>query len=419
MNWWGRVNYKDMKYYIRITLILFFLFQVEPDLLAQILYFTGVDNALYRTNVNQCTYEKVVDINRSFSDISFHPNGNLYGIVGNGMLYEVDTINGSIELIHDFENQPYNSLVVTDEGDIFTIGSSNELRSFNLLTNTETFYGIVDVDAQTGGDLTFLDGQIYVGELGGMMSLISIDDTSIVDLIIDINVGQPIIGLSSSKINCDSSIIYALLSRGGFDNSVIYSMDVESQNFSILCTLPIVSQGSATINEFLGSRNDSIYLSLDSISYDIPSCNIIIDSLVINSSYGYGLIKYILDDTIESFDGIFFDISVGDHILEIEDDIGCYISDTINLECEQISSIDVNEVLPIKYLVYPNPFSEEIIIESNDFINEEVYVFNSTGVLIEYEHYYYGGNIHIVLKDYVPGIYYLRMGSYLHKVIQK
>ena len=408
-----------MKYHYRIVLLFIFIFLTQQESLAQTLYFTGRDNALYRANISECKYDKVVDINRTFNDISFHPNGNLYGISGNGMLYEIDTISGSIELVHDFENSPYNSLTVTDEGDIFTIGSSNELRSFSLLTNIETFHGVVDTDAQPGGDLTFLNGELYLGELGGMMSLISIDDMSIVNLIIDINAGQPIIGLSSSKINCDSSIVFALLSTGGFNNSVIYRMDVESQLFSLLCTLPIVSKGSATINEHLGSRNNSIYFSLDSISYNIPSCDTSIDSLFIYSSYGFGDLKFILDDTTVSFNGVFFDVSSGSHFIEIEDEIGCYVSGTINLDCEQINSISTNEESLTQHVLYPNPFNEEIIVKSEALLNEQIAIYNSLGDSSDYEYYLQGNNIHIRLKNNSPGVYYVRIGNYTYRMIQK
>jgi len=105
-----------MKLNLLTLLFLLLGFQIS----AQVIYVNTVDDQLYRLDINTCNYQFLTNVNNEVFDITFHPNGNLYGISGKGRFFQIDTVQGYTTLVHKFDGQYYNSLTASADGVIYT-----------------------------------------------------------------------------------------------------------------------------------------------------------------------------------------------------------------------------------------------------------------------------------------------------------
>jgi WD40 repeat protein len=106
------------------------------------------------------TSELIIKIKEKPTNISFHPNGKLFGISANGNLYEINAKKGKISLIYDFDGQYYNSLTISSNGIVYATGNKGILMSLDLSNGISTNHGNIEFEAT--GDLTFFQGEIYV-----------------------------------------------------------------------------------------------------------------------------------------------------------------------------------------------------------------------------------------------------------------
>ena len=62
---------------------------------AQEIFLSTLGNVLFRLNLNDCSYQQVGAMPISTTDITFHPDGNLYAITSTGRLFRIDPLAGT------------------------------------------------------------------------------------------------------------------------------------------------------------------------------------------------------------------------------------------------------------------------------------------------------------------------------------
>ena len=84
---------KSTQIVFRSTLLFVYCFLVF-NVSGQIIYLSSIENNLYTLDVETCEINLISNVDKTILDISFHPNGMLYGISGDGKLYEINPNNG-------------------------------------------------------------------------------------------------------------------------------------------------------------------------------------------------------------------------------------------------------------------------------------------------------------------------------------
>ncbi len=320
-----------MKQILTICLLIFFASKV----FAQVIYVSTTDDELFRLDINNCTYEFVVEVQAQVFDISFHPNGNLYGIRGNGNFYQIDTLTGSITFIHDFNGQNFNSLTIASDGLVYTTGGSGELWSYDISTDTEIYHG--DFGYEATGDLTFFEGNLYAAISNDRIALIDIDNPSNSSVIIDENVPGNIFGIVSYAEGCNDVRSYALTNN----NSQIYEIDFENNSLNYVCQLNIEAGGGASTFEFFAS---SPIVVQDSTAIN-PSCGLNDGSIQIDADGGIGQIVYSIDGVNFQTSGSFDNLSAGNYTIVINDSNGC--DEIVDVNLTTVNSPVITNILPV------------------------------------------------------------------------
>lgn len=315
----------------RYLIFISFLF-LAMSLRAQSIYVSSIQGGLFRLDIESCTYDFVTHVQSEVFDISFHPNGNLYGISGEGVLYEIDTLSGAISVIHQFRDQWFNSLTIARDGRIYATGSGGDLWSYDLESGVETNYGNFGYSAT--GDLTFYDGHLYVAISLNRIVLINLEDPSTSRIVIDereatIN-GQftgSIIGIVSFAEDCSEIRTYAISYTLNSGASHVYQINFEDQSLQFVCELGFEAGGGASTFEFFASSP----LSIENIQIENPDCGVENGSIAISATGGSGIILYSLDGDIFQEDSRFDNVTGGVQHLHLSDETGCTIDTTVTI----------------------------------------------------------------------------------------
>jgi hypothetical protein len=109
----------------------------------------------------------------ALTDIAFSPTGDLYGISFSS-LYRVNSSTGATTLVGSLGSigGTANALVFGSDGTLYMAGSS--LHTVNTLTGAASAIG--PIGFQSGGDLAFIGGDLYMASSGNQ--LIEVDTTS-------------------------------------------------------------------------------------------------------------------------------------------------------------------------------------------------------------------------------------------------
>ncbi len=90
------------------------------------------------------------------------------------------------------------------------------------------------------------------------------------------------------------------------------------------------------------------------------------------------------------------------------DEMQDYFICAFNIAPHDFSYMDIDEDRDLGVIIYPNPTSEMLNIEKNNFQNSEVYLYNIQGNLLYYN-IFSDNKILIDLSDYSQGIYILKI----------
>ncbi|MDF1696724.1 MAG: gliding motility-associated C-terminal domain-containing protein [Saprospiraceae bacterium] len=304
-------------------------------LMAQEIFLSSTLNELYKLDINTCEYEYVVKVNAQVYDISFDPQGNLYGISGSGRFYTIDQTTGLISTQHNFQGSSFNSLTIDGEGIVYAIGHPGILWSYDLNTGEAKELGQIGYGAT--GDLTFYEGNLYVATTGNKIVLIPLDNPSNSSIVINGNIVGDIWGIVSFAEDCSDVNSYAI--TNGYSD--VYQIDFENNTLNFVCELEIEIGGGASTFEFFASKP----IVIEEENMFEPNCSENDGWIELVASGGVGTIRYSLDGETYQDDGYFDNLFGGMYTIFIQDDNGCTIKQEFELESENVPIINNIEVI--------------------------------------------------------------------------
>jgi gliding motility-associated-like protein len=296
--------------------------------LGQNVVLSTLDGNLYEFDGATCTTRFLIRVPTALYDISYHPNGKLYGINGTGALYEIDLNSGNINLVHLFTQAPddfVNSMTTDLEGVIYVMGPAGYLQSFHLDTQEEIFYGQYEFGAT--GDLTFFDGNLYAAVAGDRILRLDLEDPASSEVVINQRLDGSIWGIISFDKACGDINTYVVTTG----RDAIYELDFEEDRFIKLCDLRIEPSGGASKFEFISSREIEI-LQEEIVQ---PTCNQADGSYSIEASYPLDSLSYSLNG-IQSSGGRWTNLASDDYQLIITAGAFCIYSDIIALNADDV-----------------------------------------------------------------------------------
>lgn len=309
---------------MRVSLFLSLFFCCIFSLQSQEIFLSTLNNLLYRLDLADCSYEQIGVMPTSSTDISFHPNGNLYSVSSTGSLYEIDVLSGTANLIHTFEpgaSQLYTALTISAEGIFYACGLGGDLWRYDLATDTGAFLGNVGYGAE--GDLTFYEGELYMAAENDNIVLVDISDPPNSSIAIDGSVNGRIFGVVSFAETCEEVSVYALT-----DNAAsIYEVNFVDNTLDFYCSIPLQVSGGASTFEFLGSNP----VFIDDIITDGFNCGAADGSIIVDASGGIGNLTYSLDGMNYQTSSTFTDLSVQTYIVYVADEIGCVRTEEVTI----------------------------------------------------------------------------------------
>ncbi|MDQ3016858.1 MAG: hypothetical protein M3R25_09115, partial [Bacteroidota bacterium] len=302
---------------------------------AQVIYLSTNTEDIFRLDIVTCQYELVVHLPRPLTDITFHPDGTFYGVNNNGLLFEIDTLTGNTNNIHDFGGQIYNSLTTSAEGIIYTTGDEGELWTYDKSADVATYLG--DFGYRATGDLTFYKGGLYVAVQNDRIVKIDIANPPNSSVVVDGNIQGEVFGIVSYTAGCDSINCYALSSG----TSEIYLINFTDMSLELVCNLDIQAGGGASTYEFLGSTD----FEIDTVIGIEPSCNGNDGSLTSTVIGNAGAVLYSINGGVPQSSSTFSNLPGGQYLLKASDENGC--TDTLSIMLTNLNGPMITNVTGI------------------------------------------------------------------------
>lgn len=359
----------------------------------QVIYISSSTNAIYRLNLDDCTYTFVTQINRQLYDISFHPDGSFYGISGNGNFFSIDTLTGNTNFLFDFGGQTFNSLTIGADGLVYTIGDQGELWTYNLVTGVATYLG--DIGFSATGDLAFYKGVLYAAVTGDRIVRIDLNNLANSAVVVNDNVTGNILGIVSDVVDCTEINCYAITNG----QSDIYNINFTTNRLELVCQLNITVGGGASTTEFLGSSP----LEIDTALLIQPNCKDQNGEAIILANGGFGTLTYTLDANTPQDTNRFTVLNANDYTAYVMDQRGCIDSisftltpaaspvidtvilqpSTCGLDNGSISTVASGGTGPLTYSLDSLVFQSTGIFGSLGPARYRIYVIDSVGCIVQ------------------------------------
>jgi len=316
----------------RICIIPIIVFTI-PFLKAQTIYLTNANN-LYRLNLELCVYELVVDVNTgSIADITFHPDGTLYGINPGGELFEIDTITGNVTIVYDFPGLLFGALTSSNEGIIYTADRNGEFWSYQKSTGIATYLG--NIGYGYAGDLAFYKGELYMSSVfDDLIIKVDIDNpsNSVVVMTNAGGFGGGMYGIVTYARDCNDVRFYGIVSG----NYTVLEIDLDALTSDTICVLDRLFAGAATSHEFIASAPVKVVDTLISN----PDCGTSNGLITVTTTGGTPPYEYSINGGPLQDQDSFENLSAGEYQIVIIDSRGCSTSLEIELNPQDISLID-------------------------------------------------------------------------------
>ncbi|WP_367388945.1 gliding motility-associated C-terminal domain-containing protein [Lewinella sp. LCG006] len=301
---------------MRTLIGLSFLFLLSTSNKAQDIFLSTLNNQLYSLDLSDCSYQQIGAMPVSSTDISFHPNGNLYCVTSTGQLYQINPLTGASTFLHMFEpgaSQLYTALTISAEGIFYVCGLGGDLWRYDLVSDAGTFIGNVGYGAE--GDLTFYDGELYMASENDNIVQVDLQVPSNSTIAVDGNVPGRIFGIVSFAESCDEISVYALT-----DNAAnVYEVNFADSSLDFYCSIPLQVSGGASTFEFLGSN--PVYI--DEVEVDGFNCANNDGTISITASGGVGALIYSLDGIDFQASPNFVNLPLTTYTIYVADEVGC------------------------------------------------------------------------------------------------
>jgi gliding motility-associated-like protein len=301
---------------MRTLLGLSFLLLLSTPIKAQDIFLSTLNNLLYSLDLSDCSYQQIGAIPVSSTDISFHPNGNLYCVTSTGQLYQINPTTGASTFLHMFEpgaSQLYTALTISAEGIFYVCGLGGDLWRYDLASDNGTFVGNVGFGAE--GDLTFYDGDLYMASENDNIVRVDIQVPSNSTIAVNGSVPGRIFGIVSYAESCDEISVYALT-----DNAAnVYEVNFANSSLDFYCSIPLQVSGGASTFEFLGSN--PVYI--DEVAVDGFNCANADGAISITASGGVGALTYSLNGVDFQASPDFANLPLTTYTIYVADEVGC------------------------------------------------------------------------------------------------
>lgn len=319
---------------MRIPFLMSFLLFIGVQLSGQEIFLSTLNNLLYRLNLEDCSYQQVGAMPISSTDISFHPNGNLYSVSSTGSLFELDITNGNAALVHTFQvssSQLFTALTISAEGVFYVCGLGGDLYQYDLMSDNGIFLGNVGFGAE--GDLTFYEGELYMAAEDDNIVLVDIDNPGNSTVAINGSVPGRIFGVVSYAASCEEISVYALT-----DNAAnVYEVNFEEESLDFFCSIPLQVSGGASTFEFLGSNP----VFIDEVETTGFNCGAADGGIAVTASGGVGALTYSLDGGNYQTGNSFADLALQEYTVYVQDEVGCIRTELVTPDANVPAFVEV------------------------------------------------------------------------------
>ncbi len=294
-------------------------------------------NSLHTIDVNSCETSLITSLGDPYYDISFHPNGKLYGVASGGLVYEIDLATGEGVLSFSFVPAFYNSLTVDDDGTFYSYDSGGAIWTYKLGEPAPVLVG--KTGFTPSGDLTFFREELYAAVHNNRIIRIDLDAPLNSEVVVDENLPSLLTGIVLLAETCDEVTMYGITADEPDipgQEAALYRIDVDNGTYEKACRLGIDAYGGASTREFLGS---STPIEVTEINANYQNCQEQ-GTIEITVTGGTG------DYTFQHFDGppqatgTFRNLLLGVHKITVTDEKGCFIIREIDLTGPVELSID-------------------------------------------------------------------------------
>ncbi|MCG8331914.1 MAG: gliding motility-associated C-terminal domain-containing protein [Chitinophagales bacterium] len=303
---------------MRITIHILSIFLLLPVIgFSQDFVMVTANRELYAIDVENCNSTFIVTVqspgNASVGDLTYTPDGMLWGVGVDARLYTINETTGATNLFTTFPNsgELFTSLVSDASGLLYTADEDGDLYTYDPATNTTIYLG--DVGPGAAGDLTFYNGQLMMATVNNTMIAIDPDNATNPEFVLSFNVASSIFGIVTFAEDCENTVTYAT-SGGG----QVFEIDFDNNTLTELCNFFTSSYGAASTLEFLAADP----IQVEAVNVSGTSCADPEGSIEIIAT-GSSSIQYSLDGENFQDSNVFTGLEPGLYTIYMIDDNNC------------------------------------------------------------------------------------------------
>ena len=321
--------------------VLLLLLSAVPPALAlhaqQLLFNTA--GALHEVDPENCSTSFLSALDRTYFDITFTPDGRLWGIDPAGVLYVIDPATGAATFVRVLPTGFYNTLTADGNGRLYTF-RDQQLVIYDPATDGIDLRG--SIPFVPAGDLTFVRGELYLASDGNGIIRIDVDDAaSSVPVVADVFSGL-LTGIVQAGADCANPVPYGI--TGDFSSQTaqggsIYRIDLEAGTAGLICDIPLTVFGAASTTEFQGSSS----LEITDATGAYPDCEEE-GTVTITTRGGLGELRFQRFNGPTQPEGTFADLPQGAQLFRVTDESGC--SDTVTVNLTGPGEVVIGRVTP-------------------------------------------------------------------------
>jgi gliding motility-associated-like protein len=321
-------------------LLLLLTFSYSGTVFSQDFLLVRSNRDLVEVNTIGCTTNFLCNVqspgNTSVGDMTFTPDGKLWGLGTDATLFTINTNNCSTNLLTIFPNagEIFTAMVADASGLIYVADEQGDLYTYDPATDNTVYLGNAGIGA--AGDLTFYEGRLIMATTANTMVEILLDDPTNPEFILSFNVNNSIFGIVTYAEDCNKTVTYA--TSGGGE---LYEIDFTTNTLSFVCNLGNSSFGAASAQEFLAAN----LLEIVEINVTDAECGATNGSVEIIANSSSSNIQYSLDGTNYQSSNIFTDLAPGIYPVFLLDDNDCIDQSSFEIVEDNIPVIDLETTM--------------------------------------------------------------------------